>query len=157
MDTMNFSEVSNVTVAGEGHNKDLVGLKNFELPLYAHILEYIEIYGGTICFAIGIIINTLIVIIFMKWKSSAVTLHLSFLAVADNVTLLGTITVRSATWARTQLNIPTFLTENTMICRFSMYLLGVGVLFSSLILASTTVERFLCVAFPLRVKSWNLV
>ena len=154
---MNFSEVSNVTKADEGHNKGLVRHTNFELPLYAHILQYIEIYGGTICFAIGIILNTLIFIIFTKWKPSAITLHLSFLAVADTVTLLGTIAVRSAAWGRTKLNIPVFLTENTMICRFSAYLMGAGALFSSLILASTTVERFLCVAFPLRVKSWNLV
>ena len=165
---MNFTEGINVTEAlnvsvsrirtnmrGRFTLKDVEMFGQLSRPGYLYTLRDIEMYGSLILLPIGIISNVLAFIIFMKWKPSATTLHLRFLAVSDAVTVFSTIFVRSNMWAA-NLNIPVFLTTHVMVCRLLVYLTGVGYFSSSLILTSITIERFLCVAFPLRVKSWKL-
>ena len=151
---MNFKEEINLT---EALNVSLNQIRaSFSSrPGYFYTLRDIEMYSSLILLPVGIMSNVIAFIIFMKWKPSATTLHLRFLAVSDAVTLFATVVIRSNIWAN-KLNMPVLHTSHVMVCRLMVYLMLYGYFSSTLILTSLTMERFLCVAFPFKVKSWKL-
>ena len=94
-------------------------------------------------------------VIFLKSKTSVITLHLRYLAAVYALLVFMIIFLRSGRWSD-ELRIPNFQVYNFFICKLSVFLMDVGFISSTLILASTTMERFLCVAFALKVKAWDL-
>ena len=151
---MNFTEGINETEA-LNVSVNRIRASFVSRPGYVYTLIDIEMYSSLILLPIGIISNVIVFIIFMKWKSSATTLHLRFLAVSDAITLFATIGIRSNLWAN-KVNMPVLHTSHVMVCRLLVYLMLYGYFSSTLILTSLTMERFLCVAFPFKVKSWKL-
>ena len=54
------------------------------------------------------------------------------------------------------MGIPKPLNKHTLVRQGVGYLINAGFLFSGVLLTSATVERYISVRFPLKVKSWNL-
>ena len=78
------------------------------------------------------------------------------IAVADNFVSLGLI-VDHAYYFTNYVHFFNFLKPNLISCKAAMFFRPFGVLLSSLLVASATVERFISVAFALKVKMWNLL
>ena len=113
-------------------------------------------YGYLIVVPLGLIFNILSIKVFSKWKQTSNTLHLICLAIADSVIILSSFSLRTDIYWTDKVNIPSFTIQNVWVCKLSIYLLSAGFLSSGLILASATIERFLCITFPLKIKLWNL-
>ena len=133
---------------------------NFEtsksMPLA--ISEQIELYGTLVITPVGIVFNTVCLIVFYLCKThkTATGLHLMCIAVADNFVSLGLI-VDDAYYFADYVHFFNFLKPNLISCKAAMFFTPFGVLLSSLLVASATVERFISVAFALKVKMWNLL
>ena len=115
-------------------------------------------YSNIAILPIGFLLNLLCIITFIKSKTykSPTGLHLVFIAVADNVILLSMFLGRSETWYK-YINIPDMYNKKGVFnCQESDYIVVAGFLWSGLLLASATIERFLSVAFPLKVQQWNM-
>ena len=121
-------------------------------------LNRIQMYSNFVLIPVGFIFNNLCLVTFIKSKisQSPTGLTLTYLAVADNNVLVSmSIAFDSENWSK-YLGIPSLVTKHTLICQGSMFLLNVGFLLSGLLLTSATIERYVSVSFPLKVKSWNL-
>ena len=141
-------------------NGENITFNNYEtlksIPL--RISEQIELYGTLVITPIGIVLNTICLGIFYLCKThkTATGLHLMCISVADNFVSLGLI-VDDAYYFADYLHFFDFLKPNVISCKAAMFFTPFGVLLSSLLVASATVERFISVAFALKVKTWNLV
>ena len=117
------------------------------------LLERIKYYALMILVPTGLVLNTLSFVVFYKIKrhKSAVGCHIMCMAVADNCVLLGAFAVEADILGSSLQDRSWFL------CKGSTVLVNSGCLWSGLLLASATIERFCCIAYPLKVKTWNLV
>ena len=91
-------------------------------------------------------------IVFVKSKiaKTATGIHLTFLAIADILVLFTVFVFMSDEWTK-YIAIPGLRNENLFMCKMALFTINVGFLWSGLLVASGTVERFLSVAFPLKV------
>ena len=78
-----------------------------------------------------------------------------YLAVADNIVLVPGFIGSTKTWNRL-INISDLWSLNTITCSGTYISINVGFTWSGTLLASATVERFLAIAFPLKVKCCNI-
>ncbi len=126
--------------------------------LFVDTLQAVENYGILILVPIGLFLNTLSFIIFNRSEkySTAVGLHLKCLAVSDNLLILAQVLVSADDDWEQQLGVPSVSLANKFWCKLSNYMLVAGYVISALVLASATVERFLCIAFPMQIKQWNV-
>ena len=124
---------------------------------FAKTVQQIEMYSNLIIIPVGILLNLVCVITFIKSKisSSPTGLHLTCLAVADNVILLSMFAVQSESWSQ-YIEIHDLYNIGSLTCYGVFYFLTMGFLWSGLLLASATIERFLSVGFPLKIQVWNL-
>ena len=125
---------------------------------YVDVAFQVGLYSNVILIPIGIILNILSFIIFYKIKTykSATGLHLMCMAIADNFALIGIFLFDVPAYSIYSF-IPDIHALHIFFCK-SIPIFGNGaVLWCGLLLASATVERFICVAFALKVKSWNLL
>ena len=120
-------------------------------------LAQIAMYSQFVIIPVGLILNVFCFIVLVKSKiaQTATGIHLTFLAVADILVLLTIFVFVSDDWSR-HIAIPGLRNGYSFICKMALFTINVGFLWSGLLLASATVERFLSVAFPLKVKSWGL-
>ena len=117
--------------------------------------EKIELYGCLILIPIGIILNTASFAIFIITETykTPTGLHLMCIAVADNTVLILSFLIRSPNWTDyIEMRVP----MTTTFCKVTLFLSNFSFLWSGMLLASATVERFLSIAFTLQVKVWNL-
>ena len=123
---------------------------------YVIASEQIRVYGSIILIPTGIILNILSFIIFYKIKKykSAPGSHIMCMAIADNCALLGIAAVEHFNFNGHQ-TIPSIEDINLVLCKGSTVLLNAGPLWSGVLLASATVERYCCIAYPLKIKTWN--
>ena len=124
---------------------------------WADTIARIAMYSQLVISPVGLVLNLLCFIVFVKSNTArtATGIHLTFLAIADGVVLLGSYLYLPEQWTR-YIGFPNFRNWNSFSCKLSLYTLNLGFLWSGLLLASTTVERFLSVSFPLKVQSWGL-
>ena len=140
---------------GENITSDnFVALKS--IPL--RISEQIELFGTLVITPIGIVFNIVCLVVFYLCKThkTATGLHLMCIAVADNFVSLGLI-VDHAYYFADYVHFFNLLKPNLISCKAAMFFTPFGVLLSSLLAASATVEKFISVAFALKVKMWNLL
>ena len=106
---------------------------------------------------IGLILNILCFVIFIKSKTyqSATGIHLTYLALADNLVLVSIFMWSHDVFSK-YIDFPGMHTMSYVACVGPFYLSTVGVLWSGLLLSSATIERFISVAFPIRIRMWNL-
>ena len=105
---------------------------------------------------VGTILNCLCLYIIIKsgiYKSGT-GIHLLFIAIADNVVILSSMFTDSSNTSRVFL--PLLFNNKVISCEFTFFTMLTGFLWSGLLLTSATCQRFLSVAFPLKMKTWNL-
>ena len=121
------------------------------------IINRIGMYTAFVLCPTGFILNLVSVVIFVKSKiaRTSVGLHMVFLAIADNLVLVSGFIDGTSVW-QFLINIPDLCALTSFTCSASNYFHGVGLTWSGILLASSTIERFMAVALPLRVKAWNL-
>ena len=112
------------------------------------------LYSNVILIPIGIILNILSFVIFYKIKTykSATGLHLMCMAIADNFALVAIFLNDVPAYSIYSI-IPDIHAIHNFFCKSVPIFLNGSVLWCGLLLASATVERFICVAFALKVKS----
>ena len=159
---MDLRQASNASESDKGqvYTVENITSDNFEtlksIPL--RISEQIELFGTLVITPIGIVFNIICLVVFYLCKThkTATGLHLMCIAVADNFVSLGLI-VDHAYYFADYVHFFNFLKPNILSCKAAMLFRPFGVLLSSLLVASATVERFISVAFALKVKMWNLL
>ena len=121
------------------------------------ILPDISMYGTLIWAPLGLILNTLSLVILIQSKTFLTSMgnYLKSLCVADNILLIGFFCISADEHWQNNLNFPQISHLNYVTCKFSICTVTVGLLSTGLILASATMERFLVVAFPLKFRSSN--
>ena len=122
-----------------------------EENIYLKINKYLWLIGPPIITVTGVIGNTLTVLILLRqlrrWSSTAVFLFV--LAISDTMQLLNS-PVRN--WIMTGLEKHDVRHLSELGCRFSKFFTYAAVHFSSWVLVAVTVERFVSVFWPHRVR-----
>ena len=119
----------------------------------------IHMYGLIILIPIGIILNSICLIVFQKCQafSNALGNHLKCISISDSIVLIGILLVNIDKYWEEKLKMPVILSMNNASCKMSAYITLVGFVGTGLIMSSATIERFLAIAFPLKYRSWNTV
>ena len=132
-------------------------MKSFPKSMKRNVFFDIHMYSLLILVPLGIIVNSISLIIFQKSKafSNAVGNHLKCISISDSIVLVGILLINIDKYWEEQLKIPVISLMNNISCKISVYILGVGFLAAGLIMSSATIERFLAIAFPLKYRSWN--
>ena len=114
-----------------------------------------QLYIHFVIIPIGIVLNFLCFYIFLKsgLHKSATGIHLTYLAIADNAVLISELFTDSSNTARV---FASALYNNLVSCEPTYFTMLAGFLWSGILLTSATFERFLSVAYPLKIKMWNL-
>ena len=73
------------------------------------------------------------------------------MAIADNCALLGILGVQDNNFSKDK-PLPSIQDLSIVLCKGSTIFVNAGALWSGLLLASATVERYCCIAFPLKVR-----
>ena len=122
-----------------------------EENIYLKVARYLWLIGPPIITVTGVVGNTLTVLILMRqlgrWSSTAVFLFV--LAISDTVQLLIS-PVRN--WVLRGLEKQDVRQHSELVCKLSLFLTYATVHFSSWILVAVTVERFISVFWPHRVR-----
>ena len=125
---------------------------------YVDTAFQVGLHSNVILVPIGIILNILSFVIFYQIKThkSATGLHLMCMAIADNFALVA-IFLNDVPAYSIYSFIPDIHALHNFFCKSISIFLNGSVLWCGLLPASATVERFICVSFALKVKSWNLL
>ena len=133
-------------------NENISAEKIFEFSGIAalRITEQIDLYGEFVLVPPGVVFNIISLVIFCRHSSyrSAIGLHLKCIAVADTL-VITTIFV-------SKLRDSNLIKMDLSLCTMNVFLMSVGVPWSGMLLTSATIERFVSIAFVLKVKTWNL-
>ena len=163
--TKTLKDLSNESVTymrnnGSRVSEEAMGVGQVPSPDFSllDITLQFELYSDLILVPIGFILNIWTFWTFYKMRTyqSAPGLHLMFIAIADTVTIIGIFFFRSNTW-RKYINIPYFMNTHIILCKGIPLVASLGTIWRGLLLLSATVERFISIAFALKVKSWNLL
>ena len=77
------------------------------------------------------------------------------MAKSDNCALLGILGVQDNSFSKDK-PLPSIQDLSIVLCKGSTIFFNAGPLWSGLLLASATIERYFCIAFPLKFRSWNV-
>ena len=115
-------------------------------------------YGTLVIGPLGMLFNIISLIIFVKLKfqKSPTGLHLLLFTVSETLMLVGVFMARTRSWVQ-YINIPIVARYHSAYCNILQFIVSSQLVWSSLLLVSATIERFLVIAFPFKVKSWNLL
>ena len=153
----NITSASSFNCSDTHEAETVIGSRDNRLASAFNIIALVEMYGDFVIIPVGIFVNVLSVMVFVKSKIAwtPVGLHLMYLAIADSLVLVSGFVAGSRSWNEL-INMPDLWSANTFTCVGTYYSVNVGFTWSGVLLASSTIERFLSIAFPLQVKSWNL-
>ncbi len=135
-----------------------VRLPEIRLPEVS-VERKIWFYGYLIFMPIGLFLNltSIVVFLIMKEYRKSLGLYMIFLALADSMLISGLCLWNINGMALTHKTIPNMIGMSKIFCMLSATLITqTGSVCSSTFLAAISVERFLIVAFPLKMKVWNL-
>ena len=151
------NSISGLANIEENLTEMMIGLFSDQSNPVFDIIALVEMYSDLVIVPMGVFINCLCILIFVKSKMAytAVGLHLMYLAIADNLVLVSGFIGSTRDWHILS-NIPDIWSSNIITCSGTYLCINVGFTWSGILLASSTIERFLSVALPLQVKSWNL-
>ena len=124
---------------------------------FAKLVNDIHLYGFIILIPLGIIFNSLSLIIFQKNQafSTAIGNHLKCISISDSIMLIGGFLGTGDEYWEEKINFSYIQSLSNFSCKITMYVLNIGILSSGLIMSSATIERFLAISFPLKYRSWN--
>ena len=147
----------NDVITGNQFAEPVAGGHNNQSDLVSETVTLVVMYFSFVIIPIGFILNSFCLIVFVKTRifKSASGIHLTFLAVADNVILVALFLYNTEDWSQYS-GLPNFRNYGFALCTGSHFAAAAGLLWSGALLASATIERFLSVAVPFKVKTWNL-
>ena len=121
------------------------------------LFHYVTMYFNMVGIPVGLIFNLLCIAVFMKSKlaRTSIALEMIVLSVADNIKMISYFIFNSVQWSNF-IDIPDLSAINHVTCAGLFYFGLVGSLLYSWTLSMATIERFCCINFPLKVKTWNL-
>ena len=153
----NSTSTASFNCSETNHTQMMTGSEDNQSASIFNIIAQIEMFGDLVIIPMGIFVNVLSVMIFVKSRMAwtPVGLHLMYLAIADSLVLVSSFAAGSRFW-HLLINIPDLWSVNTVTCVGTYYTINVGFTWSGVLLTSSTIERFLSIAFPLKVKSLNL-
>ena len=122
-----------------------------------NVFAHIHMYGLIILIPLGIIFNSLSLIVFRISKdfSTSIGNHLKCISISDSIMLVGMLLTSTNEYWEEKLGLPDIFSMNNFSCKMSMYVAKVGCISTGLIMTSATIERFLAIALPLKYRSWN--
>ena len=141
---------------GEKGNTTTPETNGSSSPEDSLVMFKVELYCFLAIIPLGIFLNFLCFTIFLKSKvcKTATGLHMTYLAIADNVVLISMLLADSGGTQR--LFLPGLYNHGFINCEGTFFTVMAGFLWSGILLTSATFERFLSVAYPLKIKLWNL-
>ena len=159
----NFTEAINETttvlgqIISEETTTEMGQIISERVKAFAKYVNNIQLYGLIILFPLGIIFNTLSLIIFQKSQafSTSIGNHLKCISISDSILLMGGFLGAPDEYWEEKFNFSYITSLNNISCQMTNYILNVGLLSTGSILSSATIERFLAIAFPLKYRSWN--
>ena len=153
----NTNTTSNFNHTEENQTDILIGSDGNQSNSVFAIIAQVGMYSDLVITPMGVFVNFLSIAIFVKSRMAwtSVGLHLMYLAVADNLVLVSGFIGSSKFW-HVFINIPDLWSSNIITCSGTYLSLNAGFTWSGALLASATVERFLAIAVPLKVKCWNI-
>ncbi len=121
------------------------------------LTQQITMYGSLVIGPLGMLFNIVSLIIFVKLKfqKSPTGLHLLLFTVSETLMIVGVFMSRPRSWSQL-IDIPIIARYHSAYCNILQFILSSQIVWSSLLLVSATIQRFIAVTFPLKVKSWNL-
>ena len=122
------------------------------------ITSKIGLYSVLIVSPIGVLLNILALIVFIKIKNykTSTGILLICIAIADICVLIGMIVTRAFVF-ESSFDIFNSYTVKFILCKGGPFIYYTGLVWSGLLLTSVTIERFLSITFVLKVKTWNLL
>ena len=156
----NFTQAVTETTTDLGQNiseETATELLKSAKSMNDNVFAHIHMYGLIILIPLGIIFNSLSLIIFRKSKdfSTSIGNHLKCISISDSIMLIGMFLTSTNEYWEENLGLPDIFSLNYFSCKMSMYVAKVGCISTGLIMTSATIERFLAIAFPLKYRSWN--
>ena len=124
-----------------------------------NVFYRIHMYGLIVLIPLGIIFNSISVIVFQKSQvfSTSIGNYLKCISISDTIILVGILLINTSKSWEQKLNFPNIISMNNASCVISTYIALVAHFSGTLILSSATIERFLAIAFPLKYRSWNTI
>ena len=161
-ETYNLTEAVNeleaTTAVGQNLNEAVTaGLLKSTKSMSDNVFARIHMYGLIILTPLGLIFNSVSVVVFQKSKifTTSIGNHLKFIAISDSIMLVEMLFTNTNQYWEEKLHFPDIYSLNNASCKLFTFIKLLGVLSSGLIMSSATVERFLAIAFPLKYRSWN--
>ncbi len=149
----NSTQLSNTSESStsEDLSESALSLKVLDL------LQRIEFWSLIGIIPLGIILNTTSFILFykMKFYTKSSGFCLMCIAVADSFAILNSYLNNIN--RHEKVLFPNVLILSKEVCIFNFFLLVSSYLWSAILLALATIERFLSIAFALKIKTWNML
>ena len=147
---MEFHHLLNTSSVAPNENMNADDKMEFTGIEALRITEMIDLYGEFVLVPLGVLFNLISLVIFCRHSMyrSAIGIHLKCIAVADTL-VITTILI-------SKLRDSDLINMDLSLCTINVFLMSVGVPWSGLLLSSATIERFVSIAFALKVKTWNL-
>ena len=122
-----------------------------------NVFVRIYMYVAIVMIPLGIIFNSVSLIIFQKSKAFTTSIgnHLKCISISDSIMLVQVLFTNTDQYWEEKLNFPDIYSFNNISCKIFTFVKVLGSLSAGLIMSSATVERFLAIAFPLKYRSWN--
>ncbi len=122
------------------------------------VTEQIEMYGELVILPLGMFVNIISVVIFVKIKMNKTPtgLHLLHLAVVETLYLIITAIRQAQVWSK-YIDVPVVTHYHESYCIVNAVSNVMLQVWSGLLLASATVQRYVSIAFPLKTKTWNML
>ncbi len=168
----NTSELSNWTVTREPATNQSSGGNGslsrdfasdddfmFDQPYALHVTEQIAVYGQLVLAPVGITFNIIsfFVFLFIRSYRFSTGLHLICMTIADSLAILGIFMREAGERFFGYIGVYIFGKPTVPFCMAMAGLIVGPQLWSTLLVTSATVERFLAVAFALKVKHWSML
>ena len=121
-------------------------------------IHAIGLYSVLIISPVGVLLNVLALIVFIKIKNykTSTGLLLVCIAIADICVLIGMVVTRAFVF-ESSFNMFNSHAVKYILCKGGPFVYYTGLVWSGLLLTSVTIERFICITFVLKVKTWNLL
>ena len=121
------------------------------------ITNKIGLYSVMILSPIGLLLNVLALIVLFKIKNykTSTGLLLVCIAIADICVLIGIVVTRAFVF-ESNFDMFNSYAVKFILCKGGPFVYCTGLVWSGLLLTSVTIERFICITFVLKVKTWNL-
>ena len=125
--------------------------------LHYNLVRNARFYALSVIIPCGLIANCIAIAVFVRSPlfRTVPGLYFTCLAIADNIALIGELMLWLNTRTSTGPKLFNFMNTDDSFCKAVYLIRYSGRAWSSWIIVSITIERFLCVTFPLKAHRWS--